>query len=172
MYLPPNGGTSSALLETLRVGLVHERHGARGAPLGLELAFATPRPWLDDGKSIRVVRAPTGWGPVSYGIRRHGNAVRMVLDVPPAPELRLRLRIPRHRRLARVDLSGRPLRFDATSGTIRLPAGERGTLRIVASAMEDDAARRDAAAGQGGSAAAGRERDGVVSLEPCAERVR
>ena len=99
---------------------------------GPTLAFATPRPWLDDGKSIRVVRAPTGWGPVSYGIRRHGNAVRIVLDVPPAPELRLRLRLPRHRRLARVDLSGRPLRFDATSGTIRLPAGVRGTLRIVA----------------------------------------
>jgi hypothetical protein len=132
MYLPPNGGTSSAFLETLRVALVHERRGAGGAPIGLDLAFATPRAWLGDGRRIRVVRAPTSFGRVSYVIRRRGDVVRVVLDSPPTPTLRLRLRLPRDRRIDRVELAGRGIAFDPTSGTIRLPAGARGTLRLVA----------------------------------------
>ena len=132
MYLPPNAGTSTAFLETLRLMLVHERRGSRGEPAGLDLAFATPRAWLSDGRTIRVLRAPTNFGPVSYVIRRRGDAVQVELDVPPAPSLRLRLRLPRRLRIERVETAGRRLTFDPASGTIRLPSGGRGTLRLVA----------------------------------------
>ena len=132
MYLPPNGGTSSAFLETLRVGLVHERRGAGGAPVGLDLAFATPRAWLGQGRTIRVIEAPTSFGPVSYVLARRGHVVRIELEAPPARILRLRLRLPPDTRVRRVTMAGRQMAFDPTSGTIRLPAGARGTLRLVA----------------------------------------
>jgi hypothetical protein len=132
MYLPPNGGSSTAFLETLRVALVHERRNARGEPTGLELAFATPRAWLGDGKRIRVLRAPTSFGPVSYVIRRRGNVVRLEVEAPAAPSIRLRLRLPSNRHLDRVEIAGRPLTFERASGTIRLPAGAARTLRAVA----------------------------------------
>jgi hypothetical protein len=132
MYLPPNGGTSTSFLETLRVALVHERRDTRGRPTRLELAFATPRAWLGDGKRIDVTRAPTSFGPVSYVVRRRGSVVRVDVDVPAAPSVRLRLRLPHGLRIDRVESSGRPLRFDRLSGTIRLPSGHARTLELVA----------------------------------------
>ena len=131
MYLPPNGGTGSAFLETLRVALVHERRDSRGRPIGVDLAFATPRAWLADGKRIQVLRAPTSFGPVSYVIRRRGDVVRVVVEPPPAPSLRLRLRLPSNRRIDRITIAGRQLAFDRVSGTIHLPADVSRTLRLV-----------------------------------------
>jgi hypothetical protein len=131
LYLPPNGGASTAFLETLRLALVHERRDAGGAPRGLELAFATPRAWLGDGKTIRVLRAPTSFGPVSYVIRRRGDVVRVVVDSPAAPSVRLRLRLPAGRHVDRVEMSGRRLAFDPMSGTIRIPSRASGALRLV-----------------------------------------
>lgn len=52
MYMPPNSGANASYLETLRQMLVHERRGADGAPVGLDLAFSTPRAWLASGKTI------------------------------------------------------------------------------------------------------------------------
>ncbi len=134
MYQPPNGGTNTAFLETLRLALVHERRNARGAPVGLELAFATPRSWLKSGKTIRVEGAPTSFGPVSYVLSRRGRAVSVVVDAPEAPALRLRLRLPRGERIERierVETNGRPVRFDAATGTIDLPR-TAGALQLVA----------------------------------------
>jgi hypothetical protein len=131
MYLPPNGGTNTALLETLRLALVHERRDARGAPRGLELAFATPRGWLERGKTIRVRNAPTSFGPVSYTIRRRGSDVSVVVEAPTTRMLRLRLRLPTGERIADVRLAGRAVAFDRASGTIDLP-GRGGALRLVA----------------------------------------
>ena len=77
MYLPPNGASNAAFLETLRSLLVHETRDAGGAPHGLELAFATPRPWLRAGRRIAVERAPTSFGPVSYSLEaRSGHDSR------------------------------------------------------------------------------------------------
>ncbi len=69
MYQPPNSGANAAFLENLRLLLVHETRGPDGAPRGLELAFATPRPWLADGETITVEQAPTSFGPVSFTAR-------------------------------------------------------------------------------------------------------
>ena len=88
MYLPPNGASNAAFLETLRSLLVHEIRDAEGAPTGLELAFATPRPWLRAGRRIAVRRAPTSFGPVTYSLEARSDTIRAIVEPPvrPAPK--------------------------------------------------------------------------------------
>jgi hypothetical protein len=117
--------------------LVHETTDpVSGAPRGLELAFATPRAWLQAGKTIIVQRAPTSFGPLSYTIQAVDGEIVTSLQVPsrqPLRSLRLRLRVPRGERITGVEVDGRPPRsFDPSTGTIDL-SGFRGDLQIVAS---------------------------------------
>jgi pimeloyl-ACP methyl ester carboxylesterase len=119
MYLPPNGASNAAFLQTLRSLLVHESRDAAGAPTGLELAFATPRPWLQAGRRIAVRRAPTSFGPVSYSLVARGDTIRATVEPParPTPKtLKLRVRLPRGQRVEAVTVNGAPL---------ELPEGER-----------------------------------------------
>jgi hypothetical protein len=138
MYLPPNNDTAATFLETLRSMLVHETRGREGAPRGLELAFATPRAWLDDGKSIAVTDAPTSFGAVSYSIARAGSTVSVVVSPPAAPApatLKLRLNLPRGEHVSSVDLAGREIPCDRENGTIDL-SGRHGELRFTATLAE------------------------------------
>ncbi len=125
MYLPPNGASNAAFLETLRLMLVHETTSRRGTPLGLELAFATPRAWLQPGKEIAVRRMATSFGRISFRIEAAEGSVRVSLEVPeraPLSTLKLRLRLPAGKRIAAVLLDGVPYRhFDARTETLRLP---------------------------------------------------
>ena len=144
MYLPPNSGANSTFLETLRVMLIHERRGARGAPVGLDLAFSTPRPWLGDGKAIRVDDAPTSFGRVSYSIVRRGRRITVSVTPPasPAPRsLRLRLRLPSGNRLVEVRLGGRRISFDATTGTIDI-SGRKEQIELGATIARTVGVRR------------------------------
>jgi hypothetical protein len=129
MYLPPNGASNAAFLETLRLMLVHE------TPAGLQLAYATPRAWLGAGKRIAVASAPTSFGPLSYSLAATAGAVSAAVDVPertPPRALSLRLRLPRGGRIAAVTVSGRAWsRFDRATGTIDL-SGLTGHLDVVA----------------------------------------
>ena len=132
MYLPPNLGANATFLETLRLMLVHETRGSDGAPRGLELAFSTPRRWLEDGKTIRVDDAPTSFGPVSYSIERHGELVHATVDLPSSPaaqSVRLRLRLPAGTRIESVRVAGLTIQFDVASGTIDL-SGWAGRLDL------------------------------------------
>jgi hypothetical protein len=134
MYLPPNNDGAAAYLETLHSMLVHETRRRDGAPRGLELAFATPRQWLDPGKSISVNDAPTSFGPVSFSIARDANVVRLRVAAPSAPApatLQVRLRLPAGERIAAVELDGEALPFDRRTATIDL-SGRRGELQVVA----------------------------------------
>jgi hypothetical protein len=132
MYLPPNAGANSTFLETLRLLLVHERRNRRGLPVALDLAFATPRRWLGPGKTIRVERAPTSFGRLSFSIARRGDRVTAVVDVPArAEQARLRLRLPAGERLRSVVANGRAARYDARTGTVNL-SGSRGRVTISA----------------------------------------
>jgi hypothetical protein len=109
-YLPPNGASNAAFLETLRLMLVHETADRRGAPRGLELAYATPRRWLRPGKRIEVRGLPTSFGRLSYTIETTGRSARVSLEVPdraPLRTLRLRLRLPRGTQIGRLLLDGR-----------------------------------------------------------------
>jgi len=132
MYLPPNNDGGAAFLELLRLMLVHEIRGTDGSQRGLELAFSTPRAWLEAGKSIVVRNAPTSFGPVSYSLERRQNTVHIDVTPPasPAPTtLRIRVRLPAGQRIATVDLSGHPVSFDAKTSTIDL-TGRTGELEL------------------------------------------
>ena len=133
MYLPPNGASNAALLETLRLMLVHETLDRAGEPYGLQLAYATPRAWLRPGETVAVRGAPTSFGPVSFSIAAANGSVRASVEVPhrAAPKaLSLRLRLPDGSRIAHVELGGRPWqRFDPASGTIDL-SGRTGSLEL------------------------------------------
>ena len=112
MYLPPNNASNAAFLETLRSLLVHEERDAEGAPVGLELAFATPRPWLRAGRRITVRKAPTSFGAVSYSLEARSDTILATVDAPsrPAPKtLKLRVRLPRGQRVEAVTVNGRPI---------------------------------------------------------------
>src|SRR5205823_10375825 len=100
MYLPPNSTGNALFLWTLRYLLVQDwDQDDDGKPETLRLCFATPKRWLEDGKTIRLQRAPTAFGPVSLEIKsrlRQGEVVAKV-DLPtrnsPKQTL-LRIRVP------------------------------------------------------------------------------
>jgi hypothetical protein len=135
MYLPPNAASNASFIETLRLLLVHETRDPRGRPIGLELAFATPRAWLQPGKRIDVRGAPTSFGDLSFSLRSTTRSVQAVVEVPRRDRprtLELRLRLPLGTRIASVLLAGRPLlSFDAETGTVRLPTTGRRLVVTV-----------------------------------------
>jgi hypothetical protein len=134
MYLPPNGASGAAFLETLRLLLVHESRDRRGAPSGLRLAYATPRGWLRPGRRIAVTDAPTSFGPVSYTMVAGARDVTVELEAPARRPafLGLRLRLPRGVRLGRVEVGGAPYaRVDRATGTIDL-TGRTGSIAVRA----------------------------------------
>ena len=136
MYLPPNGASNAAFLQTLRSLLVHESRDEEGAPFGLELAFATPRPWLRAGRQIIVRRAPTSFGPVSYALVARSDTISATVEIParPAPKtLKLRVRLPRGQRVESVTVNGEPLELpegETVGETIDL-SGHTGRVDVV-----------------------------------------
>jgi hypothetical protein len=132
MYMPPNLGANSSFLETLKLLLVHERRGKRGAPRGLDLAFSTPRAWLVDGAKIDVKRLRTSFGPLSFSLARTGKTVVIDVAGPKTPEpTRLRLRLPAGTQVLRVRLGARSLAVDRRTSTVTLPR-RAGRLHLVA----------------------------------------
>jgi len=135
MFRPPNSASNSAFLETLRLMLVHEVRGPSGDANGLELAFATPRSWLRPGQQIAVRDAPTSFGRLSYTVAADDGEVDAWVDVPESvtlKTLKLRIRLPRGRRVLHVGVDGSPYsRFDPATGTLDL-SGRRGTLFVRA----------------------------------------
>ena len=134
MYMPPNTASNSAFLETLRLTLVHETRDAGGSPVGLELAYSTPRPWLGVGKRVAVNAAPTSFGALTYELRRTPKRVFGTVQLPSRRRpktLRLRLRLPHGLRLGAVRVNGQRRPVNRATGTIDL-SGLRGTLEVVA----------------------------------------
>ena len=135
MYLPPNGASNASFLETLRLMLVHETRDQNGAPLGLELAFATPRGWLRPGRTISIRDLPTSFGPISYAIESLSSSVRVSIDIPsraPLRSLSLRLRLPRGDRIVHVKAGNRLFpRSSHHSNTFDL-SGLAGRVHLVA----------------------------------------
>ncbi|HEV2591965.1 MAG TPA: hypothetical protein VGU02_08725 [Gaiellaceae bacterium] len=131
MYMPPNLGANSSYLETLRLLLVHERRGTRGAPDGLDLAFSTPRSWLVDGGSISVEKAPTSFGDVSYTVTRDGTTVTATVKVPKKTSVRLRFRLPSGTRILRVRGASA---FNKATATATLPRRAHVRLTVTLAA--------------------------------------
>jgi hypothetical protein len=68
MYLPPNSASNSMFLTTLRYLLIQDWDGADGKPETLCLLYGAPRRWLKDGSTIKVERAPSMFGEVSFRV--------------------------------------------------------------------------------------------------------
>jgi hypothetical protein len=121
----------SCFLERFRQMLVMEENGR------LWLARATPRVWLEQGKTISVKNAPTHFGVLSCRIDSDVDrgAIRAVVDMPervPPAELLLRLRHPKAARMRSVDVNGKPwTHFDPDREVVRL-AGLKGRVEVVA----------------------------------------
>jgi hypothetical protein len=128
MFLPPNSASNSVFLGLVRLLLIHE------TAKRLELAYATPRAWLEPGKRIEVKGAPTSFGPLSYTLEAEAGVVHATLDVPRSAQLvslKLRLRLPTGRRLSAVTADGAAVPFDAATGTIDL-GSRRGAFAVDA----------------------------------------
>jgi len=99
-YCPPNSASNAEWLSVLRHLLVQDLDlDDDGKPETLRLLFGTPRRWLEDGKAIKVERAPTAFGPVSLRIQSRLNQGEVVceVDMPgrnPARRTLMRLRLP------------------------------------------------------------------------------
>jgi hypothetical protein len=133
MYMPPNLGANSTYLETLKLTLVHE------SSAGIDLAFSTPRGWLEPGGHFGVRGARTRFGRLSYEVRRDGGRIRVTLDLPRARAVRLRLRLPSGTQVLSARSGGRLLKVDG-EGTLSLP--RRGRVVVIATVGTSNAAAR------------------------------
>ena len=115
MYLPPNSGANANFLEPLRYLLVQDYDmNDDGRPETLRLGFATSRRWLEDGKEIKVERASTAFGEISYTIHSKLNEgiVEARIDMPTRskPEkTMLRLRLPEGWKIESAAADGKAL---------------------------------------------------------------
>jgi hypothetical protein len=134
-YCPPNSAANGHFLSMLRNLLVQDPDlDDDGIPETLRLLFATPKRWLEDGKTIRVERAPTAFGEASVTMESKLAAGEVIATVslptrnPPAHAL-LRARVPDGWRVIAASVeNGDSLRVDE-NGTVDLSA-LRGTARI------------------------------------------
>ncbi len=139
-YCPPNSAANAHFLSMLRYLLVQDWDlDDDGKPETLRLAFATPKRWLEDGKTIEVERAPTAFGPVSFkiGSKLSEGKVTGEFDLPtrnPATRTQARIRLPDGWRIASVQVNGRKAAADA-DGAVDL-SGRTGKLTVVATVVQ------------------------------------
>ena len=135
MYLPPNSAANANFLEPLRYLLIQDYDmNDDGTPETLRLGFATPRRWLKDAQEIRIERAPTAFGEISFTIKSDlaNHIVTADVDLPervrPASTL-LRLRLPDGRRIesakagdVELKLVGETIDLSALKGQVSIRA--------------------------------------------------
>ncbi len=125
--LPPNSAGNAHLLTMLRHLLVQDFDlDDDGKPETLRLGFATPKRWLEDGKTLKVERAPTAFGRVSYALKSHlqEGKVFAKLELPErnAPKkVFLRVRVPDGWSVT-----------SATVGKTHVPVDQDGTIDLSA----------------------------------------
>jgi len=98
-YCPPNSAASAHTLSMLRNLLVQDWDlDDDGKPETLRLGFATPRRWLEDGKTIDVRNAPTAFGLTSFSIKSNLKDGDITLNFTPPPRFSkktlIRVRVP------------------------------------------------------------------------------
>jgi len=135
-YGTPCSANNNAFLLPLRLMLVRESFNRKtGAPENLYLAHATPREWLEDGKTIQVTNAPTCFGPVSYRLESRLSDERIDANVSlpsrnPAAGTYLKLRAPIGRKMDSVHVNGESYsRFDSSAEAIDL-SGLNGHVEL------------------------------------------
>lgn len=128
-YWPPLSPNNATYLEAVRGTLIREDLDDTGMPSGLDLAPATPRPWLRDGEHIAAQALPTSFGAVGYDITSHLSKRYLTATVdPPRAEpgratlgnITLHLRVPAGNKLVGVKVDGRSVPFDRAAETVQL----------------------------------------------------
>jgi Concanavalin A-like lectin/glucanases superfamily len=125
-YWPPLSPNNATFLEALRGLLLNDGFDDEGIPDRLDIAPATPRAWLGDGKRVGAEHMSTAFGPVSYEIESRLSHGYLTARIEPphgratAPDTVLHLRVPAGNRLALVLVDGRPVPFDAGAETVEL----------------------------------------------------
>lgn len=122
---PPNSSSNALWLWNLRYLMVQDWDvDDDGRPDTLRLMFATPRRWLEDGKTIRVEQLPTAFGAVSVRMTSHvkrGEVLAEVTLPPHAPaHTLLRVRLPDGLIATSASVAGKTLAVD-----------DRGTVDIT-----------------------------------------
>ncbi|UCD28694.1 MAG: hypothetical protein JSV03_16720 [Planctomycetota bacterium] len=103
----------------------------------LWLARATPRAWLEDGKIIRVERAPTYYGTVGLVIRSEVDSGHIYAEVTlptrnPPKEMWLRLRHPQAKTPKQVLIDDKVIDFDLVAGEdISIIPGAKDVSRSI-----------------------------------------
>lgn len=129
---PPS--TDGAWFELYRNMLIHELDGDT-----LLLLQATPRKWLEDGKSIEVQRAPTDYGRLSMKAVSHAAAgnIAVEIDMPDRASpavLLVRLRHPQGKPIRAATVNGQPWTdFDVQKEWLRIERPSSGHYSIVVS---------------------------------------
>ena len=117
MFLPPNSAGNAHYLQLLRYMLVQDYDLDDDArPETLRLLFATPRRWLEDGKTIKIERAPTMFGEVSAVVTSNLSSGEVTADLKlpakgPTKTL-LRLRLPEGHRVSGAEANGQKLNVE------------------------------------------------------------
>jgi hypothetical protein len=105
-----------------------------GEPETLRLLFATPRRWLEDGKTIDCGPMPTAFGNVGVRAASSLQAGRVVMTVSlpernPIHRIYLRARVPDGWRVTQAEVGETRLSVDER-GTVDL-SGQRGEIKVV-----------------------------------------
>ncbi len=123
MYMPPTCSGSALFLWQLRSLLVQDYDlDNNSEPETLRLLFATPRRWLENGKTITVTGAPTSFGKVSVRVESklssgEVNAQVILPEKNSAKNTLLRIRLPEGWKINSAQIGSRILKVD-TSGTV------------------------------------------------------
>ena len=105
---------------------------------GIDYATATPRAWLEDGKTVAFEDGATYYGKTSMKIESQAAKGTITATIQPpdrkAIPLRLRLRHPEAKAIKSVTINGKAAAAGAVEGEwITLPEGTKDELKIVAS---------------------------------------
>ena len=135
-YGTPNSTGNAVYLLALRLALIRESFNLEtGLPEGLDLAYATPREWLADGKEITVKNAPTCFGTLSYSIRSRlaQNRAEATVSIPDRNRigsLTMKIRTPGRRAISGVRANGEEHRGWSRESEVMDLSGHTGTLRV------------------------------------------
>lgn len=141
-YCPPNSAGNAFWLQTFRRLLVQDWDlDEDGAPETLRLLFATSKRWLEDGKVIKVERAPTAFGPVSLSVESRLSRGEVLAEIDPPKrqtprQTFLRIRVPDGWRItsANITKSAELLRTSELkvddSGAVLLPASLKQKFNV------------------------------------------
>lgn len=118
-YCPPNSAASAHIVSMMRNLLVQDWDlDDDGVPETLRIGYATSRRWLENGKEIKVERAPTAFGPVSYTVSSHLDNGEVVLTYAPPvrkpKKTMVRIRVPDGWQIESASIGRQKLQVDGT----------------------------------------------------------